>query len=263
MCSVVGYIGKRFCKAFVLEGLERLEYRGYDSAGFACLSPNDNRLLYHKSKGKLHCLTKGLEQSPIDGYLGIGHTRWSTHGESSERNAHPHFDCRKRLSIVHNGIVENHHELKKQLVESGHVFHSETDTEIIAHLFEALLESHKTFKAALVDLVNKLEGAFSFISIMQDYPDTMVLVRKRSPLCIGVGDGETFVASDLLAFSGKTKKIIFLPDESFAIVRNEMIELYDFSGKKLPIVIQDIDVDVDVDTREKGEYKHFMLKMPW
>ena len=258
MCSVVGYIGKSFCKAFILEGLERLEYRGYDSAGFACLSPRDNRILYLKSKGKLHCLIKGLEQFPIDGYLGIGHTRWSTHGESSERNAHPHFDCNKRLSIVHNGIVENHHELKKQLVESGHVFHSETDTEIIAHLFEALLVSHKTFKAALVSLVNKLEGAFSFISILQDYPDIMVLVRKRSPLCIGVGDGETFVASDLLAFAGKTKKIIFLPDESFAIVRNEMIELYDFSGKKLPIVIQDIDVDVD--TREKGGYKHFMLK---
>jgi len=258
MCSVVGYIGKRYCKALVLEGLERLEYRGYDSAGFACLNPKDNRLLYLKSEGKLHHLIKGLAQSPIDGYLGIGHTRWATHGSPSEKNAHPHFDCNKSLSIVHNGIIENHHELKKQLVESGHVFHSETDTEIIAHLFEALLVSHKTFKAALIELVNKLEGAFSFISIMQNYPDTMVLVRKRSPLCIGIGDGETFVASDLLAFAGKTKKIIFLPDESFAIIRNEMIELYDFSGKTLPISIQNIDIDVD--TREKGGYQHFMLK---
>lgn len=258
MCSVVGYIGKNYCRSFILDGLSRLEYRGYDSAGFACISPNDNRLLYLKSEGKLQELTQKLESSPIDGFLGVGHTRWSTHGPSSEQNAHPHFDCHKKLSIVHNGIVENHHELKKQLIESGHVFHSDTDTEVIAHLFEALLVSHNTFKAALIELVNRLDGAFAFIGIMQDHPDSMVLVRKRSPLCIGIGDGETFVASDLLAFIGKTKKVLFLPDESFAIIRNDMIELYDFAGNPLPMIIQEIDVKVD--TREKGGHEHYMLK---
>ncbi len=258
MCSVVGYIGNRYCKKFVLEGLRRLEYRGYDSAGFACLNPEDNRLLYLKAEGKLDNLSDELENSSIDGFLGIGHTRWATHGLSTEQNAHPHFDCQKKLSVVHNGIVENHHELRQQLVQAGHVFHSETDTEIIAHLFEALLISHKTFKAALIELVNRLEGAFAFVSIMQDLPDTMILVRKRSPLCIGIGDGQMFVASDLLAFVKKTNKVLFLPDKSFALVRNDMIELYDFSGKALPIVIQEIDVDIDA--HEKKGHSHYMLK---
>lgn len=139
MCSVVGYIGQKCSRAFVMEGLERLEYRGYDSAGFACLQPKNSRIVYAKAKGRLHNLAHKLEQSPIDGHIGIGHTRWSTHGPSSQKNAHPQFDCQKTISIVHNGIIENHHALKEQLMQAGHVFHSDTDTEIIAHLFESLL----------------------------------------------------------------------------------------------------------------------------
>ena len=258
MCSVVGYIGKNYCKDFILRGLKKLEYRGYDSAGFACLDPENKRLLYLKSEGKLHRLIEQLANSPIDGFLGIGHTRWSTHGVASQVNAHPHFDCQKNISVVHNGIVENHHELRRLLTQAGHVFHSSTDTEIIAHLLEALLISHKTVKASVIELVNRLEGAFAFIIIMQDHPDTMLLVRKRSPLCIGIGDGETFVASDLLAFAAKTKKVLFMPDESFALVRNDMIELYDFTGKVLPMTIQEVDVKGDVDSK-KG-HDHFMLK---
>ncbi len=156
MCSVVGYIGKNNSRAFVMEGLARLEYRGYDSAGFACLNNNDKRLLYAKAKGRLSNLLIQFDSTPIDGCSGIGHTRWATHGSSSEVNAHPHFDCEKTIAIVHNGIIENHHELKEQLQQSGHIFHSETDTEIIAHLFEVLLASHHTFKAVIVDLVNRL-----------------------------------------------------------------------------------------------------------
>ncbi len=258
MCSVVGYIGKDYCKEFVLDGLRRLEYRGYDSAGFSCLHPEDGRLLFLKSEGKLSQLVQKLSDSSVDGFIGIGHTRWSTHGPASEKNAHPHFDCQKQIAVVHNGIVENCRFLKKQLLDSGHVFHSDTDTEVIAHLFESLLFSNKTFKNALVELANRLEGAFAFISILQDRPNTMVLVRKRSPLCIGVGDGEMFAASDLIAFAGRTKKVIFMPDESFAIIRDEMVELYSFSGDSIPVKIQEIDIDVDA--HEKKGYQHYMLK---
>jgi len=258
MCSVVGYIGGQYSRDFVMEGLRRLEYRGYDSAGFACLSPSDNRLLFAKSEGRLGNLIKQFEQAPIDGFLGIGHTRWSTHGQSTQQNAHPQFDCQKTLSIVHNGIIENYHDIKAQLEEAGHVFHSDTDTEVIAHLFFFFLLTHKTFKAALVDLVNQLEGAYAFICIMQDFPEQMVLVRKRSPLCVGIGDDEMFIASDQLAFAGKTSKVLFLPDESFALVKKDMIKLYHFNGKPLALNVQGISVNWA--GNEKQGYEHYMLK---
>lgn len=258
MCSVVGYIGKEYSRDFILQGLSRLEYRGYDSAGFACLSPQNSHILYAKAEGKLQGLIDKLEREPIDGFVGIGHTRWSTHGVSSADNAHPHFDCEKKISIVHNGIIENHHELRKRLVNGGHTFHSQTDTEIVAHLFESLLEGHKTFKSAVVDLVNSLEGAYAFLALLEDHPDVMVLVRKRSPLCVGIGDGEMFVASDMLAFAGKTDKVVFLPDESFALVRKDTIELYRFDGSPLSLHVQSVDVSWDM--LEKQGHDHYMLK---
>jgi len=258
VCSVVGYIGKKNSRDFVIEGLSRLEYRGYDSAGFACLNPDDKRILYAKSQGKLQCLVDKLEQFPIDGSVAIGHTRWATHGAALEKNAHPQFDCQKTISVVHNGIIENHHILRERLTDQGHVFHSDTDSEIIAHMFESLRFSHKDTKSALISLVGILEGAFAFVSILQDNPDFMVLVRKRSPLCVGIGDDEMFVASDIQAFISKTKKVVFLPDESFAFLRNNMIELYDFSGKAIPITVQDIDFDIS--STCKGVHDHFMLK---
>jgi glucosamine--fructose-6-phosphate aminotransferase (isomerizing) len=258
MCGIVGYVGKDYSRDFIIEGLSRLEYRGYDSAGFVCINPSDNRLIYEKTVGQLGNLKKALIAHPIDGHLGVGHTRWATHGAISQENTHPQFDCQKTLSVVHNGIIENHHEIRQQLIESGHTFHSKTDSEIIAHLFEALLLSHKTFKAAIVDLVSKLEGAYALISIMQEQPDVMVVVRKRAPICIGIGDNEMFVASDILAFSDKTKKVLFLPDASFAIVRKNMLELYDFSGKPLPLNIQEITVNWSA--HEKLGHDHFMLK---
>jgi glucosamine--fructose-6-phosphate aminotransferase (isomerizing) len=258
MCGIVGYIGKNYSRAFVLEGLARLEYRGYDSAGFACIDPKDSRLFYHKAAGRLTNLVEKCDKSLIDGHLGIGHTRWSTHGVSSEDNAHPQFDCNKTVSIIHNGIIENHLELKKQLIETGHIFHSQTDTEIVAHLLESYLESHKTFKGAVVDLVNQLEGAYAIVAILQDHPDVMVLIRKRSPLCVGIGDDEMFVASDLMAFADKTKKVLFLPDESIAFVKKNRIELYDFSGNVLPIQIQEITTQWSA--FEKSGHEHYMLK---
>ncbi len=258
MCGIVGYIGKNLSRNFVIEGLSRLEYRGYDSAGFACVNPNDNRFLYVKSSGQLLNLTRQLQHHPIDGHLGIGHTRWATHGTSSEENAHPHFDCHKTISIVHNGIIENHAELRKQLQHAGHIFHSQTDTETVAHLLESLLEGQKTFKHSLLSLVNQLEGAYACVILLQEFPDQMVLVRKRSPLCIGVGDNEMFVASDPLAFAGKTKKVVFLPDESFAIIKKDIIELYNFSGDALALPIQELKIDWD--DQEKRGHEHHMLK---
>ncbi len=258
MCGIVGYIGKNYSRAFVLEGLSRLEYRGYDSAGYTCLTSNDHRFLYTRSTGRLSNLVRQLNQHPIDGHVGMGHTRWSTHGIASEENAHPQFDCEKRIAIVHNGIVENHHELRKKLQAAGHIFHSQTDTETVAHLLELLLASHQTFKAALLDLVSQIEGAYAFSILLQDFPDLMVVVRKRSPLCIGIGDNEMFVASDPMAFAGKTKKVLFLPDESFALVKKDAIELYNFSGKALSLTMQEVTVNWD-DYEKKG-HEHYMLK---
>lgn len=258
MCSVVGYVGKNFSRSFVMEGLTRLEYRGYDSAGFACLHPQDNRVIYTKSQGGVSNLLKNFEKSPIDGYVGMGHTRWSTHGVSSTENAHPHFDCKKMISIVHNGIIENHHELRIGLLEAGHIFQSQTDTETVAHLFESLLVSHKNIKDAVVALVHRLEGAYAFAILLSPYPDMMLVVRKRSPICIGSGDEEMFIASDMLAFAGKTNKMLFLPDESFAFVTKDKVDLYDFNGAVLQPHFQIVDIPWNADM--KHGYEHFMLK---
>ncbi len=258
MCSVVGYIGKNYGKDFVLEGLSRLEYRGYDSAGIACLNPADNRLMYAKAIGGLKNLIANLEQNQFDGHVAVGHTRWATHGGTSADNAHPQFDCEKTVSVVHNGVIENHHAIRQELEQAGHIFHSQTDTEIIAHLFEALLASHQTFRAAVVELVNRLEGAYAFVVMMQNNPDRMLLVRKRSPLCVGIGDGEMFVASDLLAFAGKTDKVLFMPDETFAIVQKDFIELYDFTGVVVAKNIQTIDLNWN--NHDKEGHEHYMLK---
>lgn len=258
MCGIVGYIGKNNSRPFVMEGLSRLEYRGYDSAGFACLNPHDNRFLYLKAPGSLNNLARKLESHPIDGHVGMGHTRWSTHGISSEENAHPQFDCQKTISVVHNGIIENHLELRNRLQEAGHSFHSQTDTEAVAHLLESLLEAHQTFKGALLDLVNQIEGAYALVFLLQDFPDQIVLIRKRSPLCVGIGDNEMFVASDPLAFAGKTQKVLYMPDESIAIVKKDALELFDFMGTALSLPIQECKID-SYDIEKKG-HEHHMLK---
>lgn len=257
MCSVVGYIGKNYSRAYVMEGLSRLEYRGYDSAGFACLNAEDHHILYAKSSGNLSNLVKKFETLPIDGFSGIGHTRWSTHGVSSERNAHPHFDCSKKISLVHNGIIENHHALKNELNDS-HSFHSETDTEVIAHVLEDALAELGSPQPAFVKLMSRLDGAYACIVLLKDYPDYMIVMRKRLPLCIGMGDGEMFIASDVVAFAGKTNKVVFLPDESFAFVHKDLIAVYDHTGNALPLAVQT--VDVDWKQYEKTGYDHYMLK---
>ncbi|MFA6065841.1 MAG: glutamine--fructose-6-phosphate transaminase (isomerizing) [Candidatus Babeliaceae bacterium] len=258
MCTVVGYVGNEYSRAFILESLSRLEYRGYDSAGLACLTSADNRLVYRKSQGSVADLARQCDNNPIDGYMGIGHTRWSTHGIPSEVNAHPHFDCQKKISLVHNGIIENYHVLKQQLLSEGHVFLSQTDSEVAVHLFEVLFSDTQDVKAAIISLVDKLQGAYSLLFLLEAYPDALIAVRKKSPLCIGIGTQEMFVASDVTAFAGRAEKVVFLPDESFAFVGKNSIELYDFSGKKLQPVAEDIDA-MWIYQGKQG-YEHFMLK---
>jgi len=258
MCGVVGYIGKAYCRDFIIQGLLRLEYRGYDSSGIACIEPKGKKLVFLKSEGRLQNLIEKFKDFPIDGFVGIGHTRWSTHGIVSHQNAHPQFDCQKNISIVHNGIIENHNTLRQELETSGHIFNSTTDTEVIAHFLEDLLVIHKTLISTLVALVSRLEGAYAFACLIQNFSDHIVVVRKRSPLCVGIGQGEMFIASDLLAFSDKTNKVLFLPDESFAIITQDSVQLYDFTGNLLPVNIQEINIDSNL--IQIGTYESYMLK---
>jgi len=254
----VGYIGKSFCRTFIFEGLARLEYRGYDSAGFACIDPINQKLLYSKASGQLANLTEQVQKDPIDGFLGIGHTRWSTHGDFSINNAHPHFDCSHTISVVHNGIIENYNDLKVQLRQSGHIFYSDTDTEVVSHLFEKLVQTAGITPSDVSNLVQSLQGAYAFIVMMQEFPDQLIVVRKKSPLCIGLGNGEMFIASDVIAFAGKTDKVFFLPDESFAFVSQDSIQAYDFAGNALAVVFETISFSFSA--ANKDGYEHFMLK---
>lgn len=182
MCRIVGYSGNRLGREFIFEGLSRLEYGGYDSCGFACITPSEKRIEYSKTAGSVAQLKSKCQPHPIDGYLAVGHTRWATHGAATEENAHPHFDCHTTISAVHNGIIENYHALREQLLANNHRFRSETDTETIAHLFEDILTQDVTLKQAVLTLVNVIEGAYAIVMLCQQYPDTMIVIRKKSPL---------------------------------------------------------------------------------
>jgi glutamine---fructose-6-phosphate transaminase (isomerizing) len=256
MCSVIGYIGDQRCQSIIINGLEHLEYRGYDSAGFACLNNMDG-LVSVRAQGQLSRLKEQLDEH-IDGMIGIGHTRWATHGDATIRNAHPHTDCNNSLAVVHNGIVENHHALKMMLINDGHQFTSDTDTEVIAHLFESLLSKHKDVIVSIRELVNTLEGAYACILMHKDYPEQLFAIRKLSPLCIGVSTNQNFVASDPLAFAGKTDHVIFMPDETFAIVSEDTVQIYTFEGEQKIIPAQKIDLAWE-EMGKKG-HEHFMLK---
>ena len=259
MCGIVGYIGKQDSKSHILEGLQRLEYRGYDSAGFACLNAA-GVLNVVKTKGMVTDLAHKLGQNThtIDGHVGIGHTRWSTHGIVTDTNSHPHTDCMASVAVVHNGIIENYESLKEPLISSDHRFTSETDSEVIAHLLEEIFATADSLKHALVYLVNQLQGSFGCLFLLQRYPDCLVLIRKRVPLCIGISNGAVFVASDQLAFSHQVHSVIFVPDESFAILTPTTVELYNFAGTALPVLYeQKVESWTKVD---KGTYEHYMLK---
>src|SRR5689334_11606410 len=228
MCGIVGYIGTHRAVPIILEGLKRLEYRGYDSAGLAVYC-DDETLAIRRAKGKLRNLEDAIRINPIEGSFGIGHTRWATHGRPTEENAHPHRDCNGDLVVVHNGIVENYLVLKEQLQVEGHVFKTETDTEIIAHLIEKHFEHN--LEDAVRAAVKQLTGVFALVVISRADPHKIVAARNGPPVVIGIGDDEYFVASDVPAILSHTQDMFFLADGDLAILSMEGVRLTDFEGR--------------------------------
>ena len=262
MCGIVGYVGKKEVVPVIIEGLRRLEYRGYDSAGIA-VAGNGEGLQIRRAEGKLRNLEEVIRLKPLDGTYGIGHTRWATHGRPSEENAHPHRDCSGRIVVVHNGIVENYLSLKKKLIEEGHKFTTETDTEIIAHLVEKyFLKTDNGHRPSLEEAVRKavkeLTGVFALSVIAIDEPNKIVAARNGPPAVIGLGKDEYFVASDVPAILYHTRDLFFLGDGDLAVITPDGVTLTDFDGK--PVTRQVQHVTWDPIMAEKGGFKHFMLK---
>jgi glutamine---fructose-6-phosphate transaminase (isomerizing) len=262
MCGIVGYVGSKPVVRVIMDGLKKLEYRGYDSAGVAVV--RDHALEIRRSAGKLSRLEDVLKQDPIEGEYGIGHTRWATHGRPTEENAHPHRDCHNRIVVVHNGIIENYLELKRELIAEGHRFVTETDTEIVAHLVEK--ESRGDGLVASVRrALTRIRGLFALVLISADDPDTIVAVRNGPPVVVGLGDDEYFVASDIPAILAHTRNIVFLDDKEMAIVTRSGVTFSDFDGRLVHKTAQHVTWDPVM--AEKAGYAHFMLKeiyeQPW
>ncbi len=256
MCGIVGYIGKRNVVPVLLYGLQRLEYRGYDSAGIAVLEKEENRIIVEKQVGKIRDLQEYLWNKKIEGHVGIAHTRWATHGPPTIENAHPHISRKGTIAIVHNGIIENYLELRKELIEKGYKFRSETDTEVIAHLLEE--EYEENLLKTVFKVIEKLEGAYALGIISTYEPDKIIGVRKGSPLIVGVGKGENLIASDIPAVLEYTKDIIALDDEEISVLKKDSVEIYGFNGAKKEK--KTFHVTWDVSIAEKGGFKHFMQK---
>ena len=267
MCGIVGYVGPKKVVPVIIEGLRRLEYRGYDSAGIAVGSPDSAVLEVCRAPGKLGNLEEVLVEHPLHGTFGIGHTRWATHGRPTEENAHPHRDCTGRIVVVHNGIVENYLELKRELIGQGHKFVTETDTEVIAHLIEQVQKDAEAkgtpllLEAAVRCAVKRLTGAFALGILSAAEPDKIIAARFGPPVVVGVGEGECFVASDVPGILHHTKNVYFLADGDMAILTKAGVQLTDFNGK--PIERELTRIQWDPIQAEKGGYKHFMLKEIW
>jgi len=254
MCGIVGYTGPRNVTEVVIGGLRKLEYRGYDSAGIAVLETNQVRVM--KSVGRLANLENILETSQLEGHLGIGHTRWATHGRPSDENAHPHQDCSGRFAIVHNGIIENYLTLREELVDKGHHFKSETDTEVVAHLIEDIYNGD--FFATMIAVAKRIRGAYSLVVMTKDDTNTIIAMRKQSPLIIGLGEGENFIASDIPAVLEYTRDIYILDDGEMAVVRETGVDVFTLEGE--PVSKEIYKVTWDAVSAERGGYEHFMLK---
>src|SRR5437764_720232 len=262
MCGIVGYVGKKRVVPVIIDGLKRLEYRVYDSAGIAFCG-NGEGLQIRRAEGKLRNLEEVIRLKPLDGTYGIGHTRWATHGRPTEENAHPHRDCSGRVVVVHNGIIENYVALKRKLIEEGHRFTTETDTEVIAHLVEKyFLKSanghHPSLEEAVRKAVGQLTGVFALAVIAVDEPNKIVAARNGPPAVIGLGKDEYFVASDVPAILYHTRDLFFLADGDLAVITPTGVQLTDFDGKPIQRQVQHITWDPIM--AEKGGFKHFMLK---
>ena len=255
MCGIIGYIGSKPVVPVLLDGLRRMEYRGYDSAGVALVSPEGIAL--RRSAGKLSNLETSIRNEPIDGLYGVGHTRWATHGRPTEENAHPHRDCTGRIVVVHNGIIENYLDLKKELRAAGHEFKTETDTEIVAHLVEREMKDDGLENAVRRALVY-MRGMFAIVLVSVDDPEKIVAVRNGAPLVIGLGEKEFFAASDITAILNHTRDVVFLGDEEMAIITRSGVQFTDYNGRAVSKTTQR--VMWDPIAAEKGGHKHFMLK---
>ncbi|MGE7965100.1 glutamine--fructose-6-phosphate transaminase (isomerizing) [Pseudomonas sp. NPDC089918] len=255
MCGIVGAVAERNVTAILLEGLKRLEYRGYDSAGVAVYT-NDEKLLRTRRPGKVSELEQALIEEPLVGRLGIAHTRWATHGAPCERNAHPHFSG--DLAVVHNGIIENHEALREQLKALGHVFTSDTDTEVIAHLLNEKLNEQPDLAAALKATVKELHGAYGLAVISARQPDRLVAARSGSPLVIGLGMGENFLASDQLALRQVTDRFMYLEEGDIAEIRRDSVQIWDINGAL--VERESVQYRDGAEAADKGEFRHYMLK---
>ena len=255
MCGIVGYVGQRKAVPIILEGLKKLEYRGYDSAGIAVCRADDS-LDVRRASGKLRNLEELLRLDPMEGNFGIGHTRWATHGRPTEENAHPHRDCTGDIVVVHNGIVENFLPLKEQLIREGHEFKTQTDTEVIAHLVEKHFAG--SLAAAVRAALKEISGVYALVVISRREPGKIVAARLGPPVVIGLGDGEFFVASDVPALLEHTRDMFFLSDGDMAVLDRQGVSITDFEGNAVQRAVQRITWDPIM--AEKGGYKHFMLK---
>jgi len=259
MCGIVAYVGNKQAYPILIKGLKRLEYRGYDSSGVALI--NDNKLNLYKKQGKVVELEKFTEGKDVTSTIGIGHTRWATHGQPNDKNAHPHFSKSKNLAIIHNGIIENYASLKKKLIQRGHEFYSDTDTEVLIHLIEDIQYVAKVELLEAVRIaLNEVIGAYAIVIISKEHPDLMIAAKKSSPLVIGVGKEEDFyIASDATPIVEYTKQVVYLEDEQIAVLKKgEQLRLIDIKNQEITPYIQKLELQLE--TIEKGGYDHFMLK---
>ncbi len=259
MCGIVGYVGNQQVVPVIIEGLRRLEYRGYDSAGIAVVN-SVGEMQVRRASGKLRNLEDAIRKNPLDGDYGLGHTRWATHGRPTEENAHPHRDCTSRIVVVHNGIIENYLELKRELQDQDHIFQTETDTEVVAHLIEKHLshDSSGGLEIAFRRSLAELRGIYALVAISADEPEKIVAARLGPPIVIGLGDGEYFVASDIPALLPYTRDIFFLGDNEIATLTRDGVRVTDGQDSEIKPQVQS--VNWDPIQAEKGGFKHFMLK---
>ena len=256
MCGIVGYIGNKNASQVLIEGLKKLEYRGYDSAGIAIIDGDD--ILVRKCKGALKFLEQKIADETIKGSVGIGHTRWATHGEPSDTNSHPHASMDGSISIVHNGIIENYATIKAQLQAQGSVFLSQTDTEVVVHLIDKIYKDEKDIFKAVLKVLHMVEGSYALGVICKDYPDRVICCRKESPLVIGLGKDENFIASDVPALLEHTRDVYYLGEKELAVLYTDHVDLFNFEGEK--IIKEPSHVEWDMDAATKCGYEHFMIK---
>ena len=256
MCGITGYIGKSNALPILIKGLKRLEYRGYDSAGLVVFDGIKNKLA--KTKGRVKELENKVSKS-WHSNIGIAHTRWATHGEPSERNAHPHIDCTGRIFVCHNGIIENYKSLKEVLIQHGHIFKSETDTEVLAHLIEENLRYGS--ELAVIKSLKLVKGTYGLAILFSDYPDRIIAAKNSSPLVIGIGNGERLIASDASAILNRTKDVIYMNDGEIAVLTKNAVQLFDtLRFKNLNISKRKEELKWELNNAQKGSYQYFMLK---